>query len=96
MRRRLFLSERHLHDVLARLPPGAKKGLRHALDQLREDGPDSSRLNIKALAAPPGVAPVFRMKVGTWRVAFRLRGRDIEVIHIFPRKDGYGWMERLE
>lgn len=95
MPRRLYLSERHLHDLVARMPPAAKKELRRALDRLREDGPESEQLNIKALATPPGVAPVYRLKVGLWRVAFRLRGQDIEVIHVFPRKDGYGWMERL-
>lgn len=95
MRRRLYLSASHLRDVLARVPPGTKAALRKALDTLREDGPDSPRLDVRTLAAPPKVQPVYRLKVGLWRVAFRMRGRDIEVIHVFPRKDGYGWMERL-
>lgn len=93
MRRRLLFSEQRTRDALARLPPKGKQALRAALDTLREAGPDGAGLDVKALrGAGKGM---FRLRVGDLRLAFRLRGRDIEVIHIFHRRQGYGWMERM-
>ena len=82
-----------MRQVIARLPPGKKAALRKALDALRGKGPDAPGLDIRRLNAPGPL--VFRLRVGDWRVAFRLVGKDIEVVRIFHRREGYGWMERL-
>ena len=95
MVRRLFLPAAEAGRAITRMAPASKKALRQALETLRQEGPDAEGLDVKALSPPAGMAPVYRLRVGTWRVAFRMRGADIEVVHIFPRKDGYGWMERL-
>ncbi|MEK6975237.1 MAG: type II toxin-antitoxin system RelE/ParE family toxin [Candidatus Thermoplasmatota archaeon] len=79
-------------DALRRAPPGPKKHLRQALEAL---GSAPRGLDTRELRqVGPGPA-VYRMKVGSWRIAFRWVGKDIEVVRIFHRRDGYGWMERL-
>lgn len=91
--RKLRFSEASMRQVIARLPPAKKAALRKALDRLRTQGPDGGGLDIRQLHGPGQL--VFRLRVGDLRVAFRLVGKDIEVVRIFPRRDGYGWMERL-
>jgi mRNA-degrading endonuclease RelE of RelBE toxin-antitoxin system len=88
----VFLSTR-AKAALRFAPPASKKALRSALQRLERTGPRG--LDIKELKQAEPAAPVFRLKVGTWRVAFIIRGKDIEVLHVFPRREGYGWMERL-
>jgi hypothetical protein len=35
------------------------------------------------------------VRVGNWRIVFRAHGDRLEVIRIFHRREGYGWLDRL-
>lgn len=82
-------------QALRSAPPEAKKKLKAALHRLKAEGPAAKSLDVRLLRQALGAAPVFRLKVGTWRIAFRLHGKDLQVVRVFPRRDGYGWLERL-
>ncbi len=88
----VFLSER-AKAALRVAPPASKKALRDALHALQRG--KVAALDAKELRqAAPG-PKVYRLRVGTWRVVFRVEGRRLEVLHVFPRRDGYGWLERV-
>ncbi len=50
--------------------------------------------DVRRLTATAGTN-VYRLRVGDWRAAFLLRARAVEVIRVFHRSEGYGWLERL-
>ncbi|MBI4394344.1 MAG: type II toxin-antitoxin system RelE/ParE family toxin [Euryarchaeota archaeon] len=68
-----------------------KRRLKKALRGLAEDPSGiSNALDVKRLDADPA-QPMYRLRVGEWRIAFTL-DRDVVVLRIFHRKDGYGWL----
>lgn len=84
-------------DVLRTLAPHPKKRIRDGLRTLAEDPRGTTTdHDIKELTTQASGPPAFRLSVGDWRVAFLVRDDEILVIHIFHRRDGYGWMERME
>lgn len=80
--------------VLRNLHPLAKKALRAALRKLKQEWPSPRGLDVSELRSDPTTVPAFRLRVGDWRVVFRARGPDLEVVRVFHRREGYGWMER--
>lgn len=71
-----------------------KARLKKAIAELAKDpfGHDGLR-GIRKLQSKAGA--VYRLKAGAWRIAYEVRGNEILVLHVFPREDGYGWMERF-
>ena len=78
--------------AIRRLPPGAKRAVRHALDQLAQDR-FSKGLDVRLLRSDGD--PKFRIRVGDDRIAFVVLERETRVLHVFHRSEGYGWLERL-
>jgi ParE-like toxin of type II ParDE toxin-antitoxin system len=77
--------------------PGPKKRLREALRALASDASGTQAgLDVKELDRDHKEPRVYRLRLGDWRVAFVVRGHEVLVIRIFPRHEGYGWMERLD
>jgi len=81
-------------DVLRTLHPKTKKAIRAALRVLKENWPQAPGLDLIRMRADPTSPPVFRLRVGDWRIVLRGRGADLEAISVFHREEGYGWMER--
>lgn len=83
-------SLRHLH-------PRVKKAVRLALRELPgqvESG--NGPLDIKELTTPHIRRVYFRVRVGTYRIAYRIEGDVVIVERVFPRRDGYDWLKDLE
>lgn len=50
-------------------------------------------LDVKRLDLPDREAPVYRLRVGDWRVVYLVAGTDVLVVRIFHRSEGYQWLE---
>lgn len=97
MKRRIRLDPDHAAQVLAELSPPTRRKLRDAMRTLGDDPlAHASGLDVKELKTPESGPRAFRLRVGDWRVVYLLREREIQVLRIFHRRDGYGWMERLD
>ncbi len=86
--------ENAAHPLRA-MPPGPRKAMKKALASLAGDpSGKGTGLDVRRLTATAGTN-VYRLRVGDWRAAFLLRARAVEVIRVFHRSEGYGWLERL-
>lgn len=78
------------------LPPQAKRRLKTAILRLADDPVGVRRaLDVKRLRTHREEPPYYRVRVGDWRIVYRILENRIEVVRVFPRSEGYGWMERL-
>ncbi|MHB1260605.1 MAG: type II toxin-antitoxin system RelE family toxin [Thermoplasmatota archaeon] len=75
------------------LPPGPRALVRAALAALREhDGDRPAGLDVKRLQ---GATPVFRIRLGNYRVVYARHRQAHRILKVFHRSEGYGWLERL-
>lgn len=74
------------------LPPGPKAQLREALALLERNGL-AAAIDLRRLSVDGG-PPVYRIRIGDWRIVFVLE-EDARVVRVFPRREGYAWLERL-
>lgn len=79
---------------LRSMPPVPKKAVRAAIDALRDD-PRARGLDWKRLETSATSDLLYRLRVGDYRVAYVLRGRDARVVKAFHRAEGYRWLDRL-
>lgn len=78
------------------LPPETKRRLKRAVLALPMDPiGEKGKLDVRRLAGHGDIGPVYRLRVGDWRAVFRILGARIEVVRVFHRSEGYGWMERF-
>lgn len=97
MRARVRLDPDLAASILRSLPPATKKRIRDALRALAEDLTGiNHRLDIRELDRDEREPRVYRLRVGDWRIVFLRRPSQVQVIRIFHRRQGYGWMERLD
>lgn len=75
------------------IPPGPKAELRAALTRLEQEGL-AATIDLRRLSTDLG-APVYRIRVGGWRLVFVLEGDVAQVVRVFPRREGYAWLERM-
>ena len=88
---KVLLDPQHAAPVLRGLAPDPKRRLKAALKLLGDDpSGTTNRLDVKRLDTEPG-QPMYRMRVGDWRVAFTV-DEEVVVLRIFHRRDGYGWL----
>lgn len=80
--------------ALRTLPPEPKKAVRQAIDALGTD-PRPNGLDWKKLETSQSTDLVYRLRVGSYRVAYVLRGDAVHVVRVFHRNEGYRWLERL-
>ncbi len=81
--------------ALAQMPPVPRRRMKAALAQLTKDASGrSAKLDVKRLdsKAPFGA---YRLAVGEWRAGWFVRGDTLEVVRVFHRSEGYGWLERM-
>ena len=71
------------------MPPQPRKAVRAALRALAEG---RAGLDVKALDLDDD-ASLYRLRVGAWRAVYSIDGREIVVLRIFHRGDGYAWLE---
>jgi mRNA interferase RelE/StbE len=80
--------------VFRRLPPTTKQAVKAGLRLLREDPFETNpNADIMLLDGSPGEEPVYRLRVGNWRVVFTRDGATVKVIRIFHREEGYDWLD---
>jgi len=79
---------------LRAMPPAAKRAMREALRGLGEDPSGRSRLlDVKQLDLRGADPPIYRLRIGEWRAAFVVEAREIKVVRIFARSEGYRWLD---
>lgn len=97
MRRRVRLGPRQAGPMLRALPPAAKRRIREALRRVAEDPlAAEGGLDVRRLDVPHGTAPLMRLRLGDWRVIYAVADDQVFVVRIFHRREGYGWMERMD
>lgn len=97
MRRRVRLDAAFAAPVLGQMPPQPKRRLKEALRLLGQDPAGRTvGLDVKDLDASEELPRLYRLRVGEWRAVFAVRANDVIVTRIFHRRDGYGWLERLD
>lgn len=95
MKRRLRLHPDLAARPLRELSPATKRAMRDALRRLSEDPTGAeSRLEVRELKVQAPGDPVFRIRVGDWRAVYRVHASDVQVLKVFHRREGYGWLER--
>jgi mRNA-degrading endonuclease RelE of RelBE toxin-antitoxin system len=93
--RRILLDPVWAAPVLRTMAPETKRKVKASLRLLAKDpSGTTNRLDVKRLDTEPG-QPMYRLRVGVWRIAFTL-DKDIFVLRIFHRRDGYGWLADME
>lgn len=87
----VLLDPAHAVPTLRHLAPKTKRQVKAALRLLGEDPSGlSNGLDVKRLDTDLG-QPMYRLRVGEWRIVFAV-DRDVVVLRIFHRIDGYGWL----
>jgi mRNA-degrading endonuclease RelE of RelBE toxin-antitoxin system len=80
---------------LRSLAPETKRRIKRAILALPDDPVgEQRRFDIKRLIGHADDRPIYRLRVGEWRVIYRIHESRIEIVRVFPRSEGYGWMER--
>lgn len=91
----VVLHPRQAAAVLDRLPRADATRIRAGLRRLADDpftphpGADIRRLSTDE------EDPVLRLRVGEYRCVYVVTRREVRVVRIFHRSEGYGWMGRL-
>ncbi|MGB0652224.1 MAG: type II toxin-antitoxin system RelE family toxin [Thermoplasmatota archaeon] len=80
--------------AVRRMPPVGRKRLREALTALGEGR--RRGIDIKRLEPLDRFPPLYRVRIGSWRAVYRHEDQRISVLRVFPRDEGYGWLERLD
>lgn len=97
MKRRVKLDVAFAAPVLSQMPPAPKRRMKDALRRLAEDPSGrTAGLDVKELDASDELPRLYRLRVGDWRAVFTVGDSDLIVSRIFHRREGYGWMERLD
>ena len=91
MPRRLEYSPEAARAIGA-LPRAVKRRLKQAFNALRSD-PQGTRktVDVKRLAADD--LAIWRLAVGSWRAVYAFDRESIRVLEVFPRSEGYDWLE---
>ncbi len=97
MRRRVRLDAAFAEPALRQMPPQPRRRLKEALRRLQEDPTGRTvGLGVRELDTSDELPRLYRLRVGDWRAVFAMRGNDLIVARIFHRRDGYGWLERID
>ena len=89
----VLLDEEWATPVLRRLPPATKKRVKAGLRFLRDDPFETNpKADILRLDTDPEREPVYRLRVGDWRIVFTRDARFVKVVRIMHREEGYEWL----
>ncbi len=92
---RVLLDPVHAAPILRAMEPQARRRLKSALRLLAKDPTGrSTRMDVKRLDSEPGI-PIYRLRVGDWRLGFTVDDDAVVVLRIFHRSEGYGWLADL-
>ena len=93
---KVLLDSRHAAPVLRAVEPSVRRRLKAGLKALAQDpSGQSTRLDVKRLEVDEDGPVMYRLRVGDWRIAFTVEPAGLVVLRIFPRSEGYGWLEKL-
>ena len=81
------------HAAVRRMPPEGRHRLRAALTAVAEGR--QRGIDMKRLEPPSRRPPLYRLRIGSWRAVYRHDGDVALVLSVFPRREGYGWLERM-
>ena len=94
MKHRVELDGEWAVPVLRRMAPPVRKRVRAALAALEDDPftapPDC---DYRRLELDPAKEPVYRLRVGSWRVVYTVNGLLVRVVRVMARDEGYDWLE---
>src|SRR3972149_6524299 len=97
MSRRVRLDAAYAAPVMSQMAPGPKRRMKDALRRLAQDPTGRTvGLDVKELDVSEALPRLYRLRVGDWRAVFAVGPKEVIVARIFHRRDGYGWMERLD
>ena|SRR5690242_12993703 len=97
MRRRVRLDSVSAAAPLSRTAPQPKKRMKDALAKLAADPSGrSAGLHVKERTTGEELPALLRLRLGDWRAVFAGRERDVVVLKVFHREEGYGWLERID
>lgn len=89
---KVVLDERLAVARLRVAEPSVRRRIKAALQKLAEDPSGiRGRLDVKRLDVDAG-EPMYRMRIGEWRIAFTVDRTTLVVLRIFHRSEGYGWI----
>ena len=95
MRFKAILDAEWAIPILRSLPPQTRQRLKQAMTLLEADpyatNPDA---DIKRLETGPRRNPVYRLRVGQWRIIYACSGSLVKVIRVMHREEGYAWLDR--
>ena len=79
------------------LPPRIAEGIRRVLRELAK-GPRAPKFDVKPLRAVDGEPPALRLRVGDYRVIFRVhaREREVRIARIGHRRSVYRGLDSLD
>lgn len=90
----VLLDEEWATPVFRSLAPATKRRVKAGLRLLREDPFETNpSADIVKLDTDPAAEPVYRLRVGDWRVVFTRSGSYVKVIRIMHREQGYDWLD---
>ncbi len=91
---RVSLDQALAADVLRRMPPEPRKRIKAKLRLLEGDPlPSNRELGARQMESNPERSPVYRIKVGHWRIIYTVESSRVYVIRIMPRDEGYDWLD---
>jgi mRNA-degrading endonuclease RelE of RelBE toxin-antitoxin system len=92
---KVLLDPQHAAPAVRSMAPTPKRRVKRTLRDIADDPMNrTGKLDFKRLDSTPGIA-IFRVRVGDWRIVYTI-DKDIVVLRIFHRGDGYGWVADLE
>ncbi len=92
---KVILQPEQAAPVLRSMDPAVRKRIKSALAKLGEDPTGRKHdLDVKRLDTGTG-ATVYRLRVGDWRASFTV-DKQIVVLRVFHRSEGYGWLADME
>lgn len=75
-------------ETFAAIPPSERRRIRRGLQALAED-PFDARRGVDAKRLRETDLPKHRLRVGEYRVIYRVEGAAIKVLDVFRRERGY-------
>ena len=97
MGRRLRLLPVGAADVLRRQPATRRRRFKEAFRRLAEDPTGvGTGMDVRVLDTDDNLPRILRLRLGDWRAAFVVEAREVVILRVFHRSEGYAWMDELD
>lgn len=90
----VVLDEEIAAPVFRHLAPAVKRQVKQGLRILREDPFETNQqVDIIRLETRADQVPVYRLRVGDWRLVYTRDEGIVKVMRIIHREEGYDWLD---